>query len=170
MHQIVLPVSHISCDDVLPFRVGPGPLEKTDIDLAYWSGIGQNPPMEPTHCNTLADLPADRFSLLVYCCHCHRRPELDRTALSPGMTIPELRAHLVCSACGSRLKQLHIVWHGGGGSPYSTWGVEGEPMRDGVESLVDGDAGSMRGKTYGGGPHFGGAFLCATKGAAEDDE
>ena len=43
-------------------------------------------------------------------------------------------------------------------------------MRDGVESPVDGDAGSMRGNTYGGGPRFGGAFLCATKGAAEDDE
>jgi len=31
-------------------------------------------------------------------------------------------------------------------------------MRDGVESLVDADAGSMRANTYGGGQRFSGAF------------
>ncbi len=78
--------------------------------------------MEPIHCNTLVDFPADRFSLLVYCCDCQRRPELDHSRLPGAMTIPELQAHLVCSACGSRSTMLHIIWHGGRGSPFSTWG------------------------------------------------
>ena len=35
----------------------------------------------------------------------------------------------------------------------------GGMARDGVESLVDGDAGSMRGDTYGGGQRFGSVSL-----------
>ena len=39
-------------------------------------------------------------------------------------------------------------------------GVRGEePLRDGVESLVDGGARSMGANTYGGGQRFGGLFL-----------
>ena len=78
--------------------------------------------MEPEHYNTVADFPADRFWLLVYCSACQRRPALDRKAVPPDMPIPELRARLVCSACGSRSTMLHIVWHGGRGSPFATWG------------------------------------------------
>jgi len=77
--------------------------------------------MEPIHCNTLADFPPDKYMLLVYCYDCQRRPELNRDAVPAEMTIPELRARLVCSACGSRSTELHIVWHGGRGSPFATW-------------------------------------------------
>lgn len=82
--------------------------------------------MEPIHCNTLADFPADRYSILVYCSSCQRRPELDRSVVPPGMTVPELRARLVCSACGSRETMLHIVWHGSRGSPFAAWGMAGQ--------------------------------------------
>jgi len=81
--------------------------------------------MEPISCNTLADFPADQFSLLVYCCRCQRRPELDRSAVPAEMTIPDLRTRLVGSACGSRSTELHIVWHGGAGSRFATWGAVG---------------------------------------------
>lgn len=79
--------------------------------------------MEPVRCNTLADFPEDRFSLLIYCSACHHRAVLNRGGLTEHTTIPQLRARLVCSECGSRLTELHIVWHGSGGSPLSTWGV-----------------------------------------------
>ena len=74
-----------------------------------------NPPMAPTHWNTLADFPEDSFSLLVYCTACDRRACLDRGKVPADITIPELRARLVCSACESRATMLHIVWHGFGG-------------------------------------------------------
>jgi hypothetical protein len=80
--------------------------------------------MEPIHCNTLADFPPDKYMLLVYCCECQRRPELNRSALPADTRIEALRPRLVCSACGSRSTQLDIVWHGGGGSRYSTWGID----------------------------------------------
>jgi hypothetical protein len=96
---------------IIPCRlwVGPGPLEKTDIDLAYWSDFGQHPPMEPIHCNTLADFPPDKYMLLVYCCDCQRRPELNRSALPANTSIQALRPRLVCSACGSRSTQLDVA-------------------------------------------------------------
>jgi hypothetical protein len=72
-------------------------------------------------CNTLADFPADRFSLLVYCTACQRQAALDRERLSEDMTIPALRARLVCSACGSKATMLHIVWHGSGGWELPSW-------------------------------------------------
>jgi hypothetical protein len=74
-------------------------------------------------CNTLADFPPDKYMLLVYCCDCRRRPELNRSALAADTRIETLRPRLVCSVCGSRSTQLDIVWHGGGGSRYSTWGA-----------------------------------------------
>jgi hypothetical protein len=79
--------------------------------------------MEPVSCNTLADFPPDKYMLLVYCCDCQRRPELNRSALPADTRIETLRPRLVCSACGSRSTMLHIVWHGGAGSQYSTWGI-----------------------------------------------
>lgn len=77
------------------------------------------------HCNTLADFPAGRVSLLVYCSDCHRRPALNRDRVPANITILQLRARLVCSACGSRSTTPHIVWDGGGSSLFSRWGVAG---------------------------------------------
>ena len=78
--------------------------------------------MESVTCNTLADFPTDKYSILLYCCACERRAEVDREMVPPDITVPDLRERLVCSACGSRETMLHIVWHGGRGSPFSAWG------------------------------------------------
>jgi hypothetical protein len=78
--------------------------------------------MEPIQCNTLADFPQDRYALLIYCSACHRRAALNRGSEAENISIPQLRARLVCSECGSRSTELHIVWHGSGGSPLSAWG------------------------------------------------
>ena len=61
--------------------------------------------------------------MLIYCSDCRRRAVLNRGGLAERMTIPQLRARLVCSECGSQSTELHIVWLGSGGSPLSTWGV-----------------------------------------------
>jgi len=82
--------------------------------------------MEPISCNTLADFPEDRYLFLVYCCDCQRRTELSRSALPADTRVPALHPRPVCSACGSGSTPLHIVWHGGGGSRYSTWGTVGQ--------------------------------------------
>jgi hypothetical protein len=79
--------------------------------------------MEPVSCNTLADFPPGKYLLLVYCCDCQRRLELIRGPLPADTRIESLRPRLVCSVCGSRSTQLDIVWHGGGGPRYSTWGA-----------------------------------------------
>ena len=68
--------------------------------------------------NTLADFPAERFTLLAFCDTCGRQVTLDHTALPQGLTVNDVRHRLQCSACGSGETSVRIVYSVSGGFHY----------------------------------------------------
>jgi len=68
--------------------------------------------------NTLADFPAETFTIFVYCDACDRSGALDRAKVPTGMTIQHLIKALRCSRCGSREASIRIVYTGAGGFAY----------------------------------------------------
>jgi hypothetical protein len=68
--------------------------------------------------NTLADFPAETFTIYVYCDACERRGPLDRAKVPTGMTIQHLVKALRCSRCGSHEASTRIVYTGADGFAY----------------------------------------------------
>jgi hypothetical protein len=65
--------------------------------------------------NTFDELPAETFTIFVYCNAYDRSGPLDRAKAPTGMTIQHLiKAHR-CSRCGSREASIRIVYTGAGG-------------------------------------------------------
>jgi len=52
--------------------------------------------------NTLADFPAETFTILAFCDAFGRSRPLDRAAVPSGLTVDALRRRLRCTACGPR--------------------------------------------------------------------
>ena len=68
--------------------------------------------------NTLADFPAETFTIFVYCDTCDRSGALDRAKVPTGMTVQHLIKALRCSRCASRAASIRIVYTGAGGFAY----------------------------------------------------
>jgi hypothetical protein len=69
--------------------------------------------------NTLDELPAELFTILVFCDACGHQSPLDRAKVPAGLCVQELPGKLRCSACGSRETSMRIVYTGAGGFRYS---------------------------------------------------
>jgi hypothetical protein len=69
--------------------------------------------------NRLRDFDPAKFSILALCHTCRHQRVLDLSRLDPDLSIPDLRARLSCSACGSRDTSIRILWIAAGGYTHS---------------------------------------------------
>jgi hypothetical protein len=68
--------------------------------------------------NRLADFPNDRFVIHAVC-ECGHMAAVDTSRLPADLSIPTLRASLLCSACGARAAGIRVIWTAAGGFAHS---------------------------------------------------
>jgi len=69
--------------------------------------------------NTLADFPADAFTIFVWCDACGHNGTFDRARVSEDIRMQTLHDKLRCSSCGSCHVSIRIAYTGAGGFHYS---------------------------------------------------
>jgi hypothetical protein len=70
--------------------------------------------------NTLADFPADSFTIFASCVACGHHGTFDRTNVPEDIRMQTLHEKLRCSACGSRHISIRIAYTGAGGYHYGS--------------------------------------------------
>jgi hypothetical protein len=70
--------------------------------------------------NTLADFPADAFTIFVWCDACGHNGTFDRARVSEDIRMQTLHDKLRCSSCGSCHVSIRIAFTGAGGFHYGT--------------------------------------------------
>jgi hypothetical protein len=86
--------------------------------------------------NTLADFPADRFTLFGDCVSCGHSAPLWREHIAADTPIPAIAPRLRCRVCGARGGEIRIVYtagpvfaHSGSGAGFNRpWDQGPEPV------------------------------------------
>ena len=68
--------------------------------------------------NTLADFPAETFTIMVFCDKCGHSSALAREKVPTKITVRNLGTLLRCSCCGSREASVRIIYSAAGGFRY----------------------------------------------------